>query len=248
MRIRSKRGLAGALLAMMGLLAGCAGAIKPIGGAPALTAVEASAMPVPTAASTGGPGQFRIQAFDKLRIEVFGIETLQRSVAVDGDGRTSFPLVGQLQAQGKTPAELAGEIEQSLRAGKYVREPDVIVNILEAPGRTVAVDGEVNRPGEFPVLPNATLMRAVALAGGVNDDARLDDVVLFRTVGEQRYVGLYNLGAIRRGAYADPPVFSGDVVIVGESKQRRMIEQILQAIPLITTPMILLLQNSGSGN
>jgi len=230
------------LLATLGLLAGCAGTIKPIGGDPSVQAVAASAMPVPTAASTGGPGQFRIQAFDKLRIEVFGIETLQRSVAVDGDGRVAFPLVGQLQAQGKTPAEFAAEIEGALRSGSYVRAPDVTVNILEAPGRTVAVDGEVNRAGEFPVLPNATLMRAVALAGGVSDDARIDDVVVFRTVGDQRYVGLYNLGAIRRGNYADPQIFSGDIVIVGESKQRRMLEQFLQATPLITTPLILLLQ------
>ena len=248
MKNRNIASLTGALLVMLGLLGGCAGAIKPIGGAPALTTVDASAMPVPTAATPGGPGQFRIQAFDKLRIEVFGIETLQRSVAVDGDGRVAFPLVGQLQAQGKTPAELAAEIERTLRSGNYVRAPDVTVNIVEAPGRTVAVDGEVNRPGEFPVLPNATLMRAVALAGGVSDDARIDDVVMFRTVGDQRYVGLYNLGAIRRGTYADPPVFSGDIVIVGESKQRRMLEQLLQATPLITTPLILLLQNSGSGN
>jgi polysaccharide biosynthesis/export protein len=230
------------MLAMLGLLAGCAGTIKPIGGDPSVQAVEASAMPVPTAASSGGAGQFRIQAFDKLRIEVFGIETLQRSVAVDGDGRVSFPLVGQLQAQGKTPGEFAAEIEGALRSGSFVRSPDVTVNILEAPGRTVAVDGEVNRAGEFPVLPNATLMRAVALAGGVSDDARIDDVVVFRTVGEQRYVGLYNLGAIRRGNYADPQIFSGDIVIVGESKQRRMLEQFLQATPLITTPLILLLQ------
>ena len=234
--------LAGALLVVLGLLGGCAGAVKPIGGAPALTTVAASAMPVPAAVSAGGQGQFAIQAFDKLRIEVFGVETLQRSVAVDGDGRVSFPLVGQLQAQGKTAAELASEIERGLRSANYVRDPDVTVNIVEAPGRTVAVDGEVARPGEFAVLPNATLMRAVALAGGLTEDARIDDVVMFRTVGDQRYVGLYNLGAIRRGVYADPPVFSGDVVIVGESKQRRMLEQFLQATPLLTTPLILLFQ------
>lgn len=227
---------------MLGLLAGCAGTIKPIGGDPSLRAVAASAMPAPTAAPIGGPGQFRIQAFDKLRIEVFGIETLQRSVAVDGDGRLAFPLVGQLQAQGKTPAELAGEIEQALRSANYVRAPDVTVNIVEAPGRTVAVDGEVNRPGEFPVLPSTTLMRAVALAGGLSEDARAEDVVVFRTVGDQRYVGLYNLGGIRRGNYPDPQVFSGDVVVVGESKQRRMLEQFLQATPLLTTPLILLFQ------
>ena len=232
-------------MVMLGVLSGCAGKIAPIGGAPSLVAVEASSMPEPAPSSSAGTGQFQLQAFDKVRIEVFGIDTLQRSVSVDGDGRIAFPLVGELEARGKTPAELAGEIERALRSANFVRNPDVTVTILEAPGRTVAVDGQVNRPGEFPVLPNATLMRAVALAGGVTKDARIEDVVLFRNVGDQRYVGLYNLGAIRRGGYADPRIYSGDIVVVGESRQRRLLETLLQATPLLTTPLILLFQSTG---
>lgn len=234
-------------MVMLGVLSGCGGKIAPIGGAPSLVAVEASSMPEPVQTSAGGPGQFQLQAFDKIRVEVFGIDTLQRSISVDGDGRIAFPLVGELEARGKTPAELAVEIELALRSANYVNSPDVTVTILEAPGRTVAVDGQVNRPGEFPVLPNATLMRAVALAGGVNEHARIDDVLLFRNIGDKHYVGLYNLGAIRRGGYPDPQIFSGDVVVVGESKQRRLLDKLLQAAPLITTPLILFFQNSGAG-
>ena len=242
MRNRNFVSLAGALMVMLGMLGGCAGKIQPIGGAASVTPVQADAMPEPGPASADGSGQFALQAFDKLRIEVFGVESLQRTVAVDGDGRFGFPLIGQVQAAGKTTAQLADEIEQALRSASFVRNPDVTVTILEAPGRTVAVDGQVKRAGEFPVLPNATLMRAVALAGGVTDDARVEDVVLFRNIGDKHYVGLYNLAAIRRGGYPDPQIFSGDIVVVGESKQRRMFEQLLQATPLITTPLILLFQ------
>lgn len=234
-------------MVLLGLLGGCAGKIKPIGGGAGVVPVQTDAMPQPSQASVGGAGQFQLQAFDRLRIEVFGVEALQRTVSVDGDGRFAFPLVGQLQASGKTPAELADEIEQALRGANYVRNPDVTVTILEAPGRTVAVDGQVKRAGEYPVLPNATLMRAVALAGGVTEDSRIDDVVLFRNIGDKHYVGLYNLGAIRRGGYPDPQIFSGDVVVVGESNQRRLLQSFLQTIPLLTTPLILLFQNSGSG-
>ena len=233
-------------MVMLGLLGGCAGKIEPIGGAASVVPVQTDAMPQPSQASADGAGQFQLQAFDRLRIEVFGVETLQRTVSVDGDGRFAFPLVGQLQASGKTPAELTGEIEQALRGGKYVRDPDVTVTILEAPGRTVAVDGQVKRAGEFPVLPNATLMRAVALAGGVTEDARVEDVVLFRNIGDKHYVGHYNLAAIRRGGYPDPQIFSGDVVVVGESKQRRLLQNLLAATPLLTTPLILLFQGSGN--
>lgn len=234
-------------IAVSGLLAlaalgGCAGKIQPIGQDPALTAVPADSMPAPDQAAPGGAGNFQLQAFDKVRIEVFGVEDLQRTLAVDGDGRVAFPLVGQLQAAGKTTAQLATEIQGALQAGNYVRNPDVTVNVIETPGRTVAVDGQVNRPGEFPVLPGSTLMRVVAQAGGVNENARIDDVVVFRNVGEKKYVGLYNLGAIRRGNYPDPEIYSRDTVIVGESSQRRMLDRFLQATPLITTPLILLFQ------
>lgn len=229
-------------MVMLGVLGGCAGKIPPVGGAASVVPVQTDAMPQPSQASVGGAGQFLLQAFDKLRIEVFGVETLQRTVSIDGDGRFAFPLIGQITAQGKTPAELATQMERALRGANYVRNPDVTVTILEAPGRTVAVDGQVKRAGEFPVLPNATLMRAVALAGGVTEDARVEDVVLFRNIGEKHYVGLYNLGAIRRGGYPDPQIFSGDVVVVGESKQRRILEKFLQATPLLTTPLILLFQ------
>lgn len=242
---RNTVSLAGALAIILGVSA-CGGKIAPIGGAPSLVAVEASAMPEPARSAAGEAGQFQLQAFDKVRIEVFGIDTLQRSVSVDGDGRVAFPLVGELEARGKTPAELAGEIERNLRNANFVRNPSVTVTILEAPGRTVAVDGQVNRPGEFPVLPNASLIRAVALAGGVTENARVEDVVLFRNIGEKKYVGLYNLGAIRRGNYPDPQIFSGDVVVVGESKQRRLLETFLQATPLLTTPLILLFQSTGN--
>ena len=128
-------------MVMLGVLGGCAGKIQPIGGAASVVPVQADAMPQPAPASADGSGQFALQAFDKLRIEVFGVESLQRTVAVDGDGRFGFPLIGQVQAAGKTPAQLAGEIEQALRSASFVRNPDVTVTILEAPGRTVAVDG-----------------------------------------------------------------------------------------------------------
>ena len=105
---------------------------------------------------------------------------------------------------------------------------------------TVAVDGEVKRAGAYPVVGRVTLMRAVALAGGTAEFAKLEDVVIFRTVGGKDYVGIYNLGAIRRGNYADPEVFPNDVVIVGDSPQRRRFNQLLMTVPALLSPIILL--------
>ena len=89
-------------------------------------------------------------------------------------------------------------------------------------------------------------MRAVATAGGASEFARLNDVVVFRTVGTQRYAALYNLALIRRGAYADPEIFASDIVVVGDSQARRLFRDILAAAPLITAPIIAVLQNSGN--
>ena len=87
-----------------------------------------------------------------------------------------------------------------------------------------------------------TLMRAVARAQGISDLAKLDDVVVFRTVDGRKLAALYNLGMIRRAAYADPAIYAGDVVVVGRSEARRLFKDVLAAGGLVTTPLIVALQ------
>ncbi|PCF91883.1 polysaccharide export protein [Sphingopyxis terrae subsp. ummariensis] len=185
--------------------------------------------------------------FTELRIEVFGVPEMQRDVMTDGEGNFSFPLIGTVAAAGKTPVALAEQIRSQL-VGKYVRDPQVTVNFkaptsasaLAFQSMAVSVDGEVKRSGSYPVAGRMTLMRAVALAGGITEYAKLDDVVVFRNVGTKQYVGIYNLGAIRRGNYADPEIFPNDVVIVGDSPQRRLFKDILATTPALLSPLILL--------
>jgi polysaccharide export outer membrane protein len=85
-------------------------------------------------------------------------------------------------------------------------------------------------------------MRAVAAAKGATDYAKLQDVVVFRTVDGKPLAALYNLAAIRRGIYADPQIYPNDVVIVGDSQARRLFQQLLQIGPLLTTPIIIALE------
>ena len=102
----------------------------------------------------------------------------------------------------------------------------------------------MREPGLYPVIGRMTLIRAVATAKGTDEFAKLDDVVVFRTVNGQQYAALYNLKSIRRGGYPDPEVFANDVVVVGDSAARRFFKNALQVAPLLTTPIILLLQGS----
>lgn len=186
---------------------------------------------------------YLIGPFDKLIIDVFGIDDLsKKEVQTDAGGRISFPLAGIVEAAGKTPAEVEEEIESRLR-GRFVRDPQVTVNLKETVSQVITVDGQVKEPGLYPVIGRMTLMRAVATAKGSAEFAKLDDVVIFRTVGGQKMAALYNLKAIRRGYYDDPEVFANDVVVVGDSAARRLFKDALQVAPLLITPLILLLQN-----
>ncbi len=223
-------------------LAGCAHTPE-LGGAPGITVVDLASLPAPyeVDASTSarpyllGPG-------DEVLVDVVGIEGMNdRRISLDGAGRISIPLAGVIDANGLTAAQLEGAVIARMREG-YVRSPIVSINLSEARSRKVTVDGEVERPGAFPVVGRMTLMQAVALAQGPGEFARLQDVVVFRTVGDQRMVALYNLAAIRRGAYADPEIFADDIVVVGQSSGRRLFESIVQAGTLVVGPIIALIQ------
>lgn len=229
------------------LLSACAGTSGgKLGETGAATIIQGSVLPAPTRADVARSGlPYLIGPYDELVIDVFGIEKLtKREIAVDGAGRISFPIAGVIDATGMTPAELEEAIAAGLRRG-YVRDPQVSVNLVKTTSQVVTVDGQVKQPGVYPVIGKMTLMRAVANARGVEEFAKLDDVVILRTVNDQRYAALYNLAAIRRGNYMDPEIFANDTVIVGESRQRRLFKDLLQIVPLLTTPIIILLQNSS---
>lgn len=238
-------GLPAAMLAA--LLGGCAygpkaGDIGETGYAQVLNQTD---LPVPSEHDTIGTARaYVIGPQDELVIDVYGIEDLmKREVVVDAAGRISFPIAGTVVAAGLTPEQLASELQSRLQSG-FVRNPQVTVNVKEAVSQLVTVDGQVMRPGNYPVLPDMTLMRTVASAQGLAEFAKMDDVVVLRNIGGQHYAGLYNLSAIRRGNYKDPVIYANDIVIVGDSVQRRMFKDFLTLLPALTSPLIYLLDNN----
>lgn len=183
---------------------------------------------------------YRVGPSDRLAISVYGVPDLSQTLQVDSSGRIAVPLAGALEVAGRTPEEISRDITQ--RLSTYVRDPQVSVNIEQSVGQVITLDGQVTEPGLYPVVGRMTLMRAIAAAKGASEFARLQDVVIFRTVGDQRMAALYNLAAIRRGTYPDPDVFAGDVIVVGDSPGRRLFRDILQASPLFVAPIVALLQ------
>lgn len=228
------------LLSGVMLLAGCA-SNPPLVATPTLTVTKDASLPPPGPrdfASTGNSSY--IGPLDTLVIEVFNVPELTKIIVVDGDGKVSIPLVGTLDVNGKTTGEIAQQIDRGLR-GKYVRNPFVTVTVRDSVSQLVTVDGSVSKPGLYPVTNRTTLMRAVALSGGLSEYAKIDDVVILRTVDNKKMAGLYNLGAIRRGVYDDPPIYPNDVVVVGDSPTRRLFRNVLQAAPLAVSALVAIL-------
>lgn len=182
-----------------------------------------------------------IGPLDQINVDIFGVPELSREMQVDASGWISMPLIGEVRAGGLTAGELAERIEGALE-GRFVRDPDVTVNIRNSVSQVVTVDGQVVEPGLYPVTNQMTLLRAIASAKGLNEFAREEEVVVLRKVGGQTFAGLYNIDAIRRGAYTDPPIFANDVVVVGDSPQRRRFKDIVSLAPLLASPIIAIFQ------
>ena len=181
-------------------------------------------------------GEAQIAPYDKLEIKVFQVEDLSGEFQVNPAGQISYPLIGLVDAAGKTPVQLSELIAARLGA-KYVRSPKVQVNITEAAAaeQTVTVDGSVKEPGAFPVKGQTTLMRAVALAKGLGDGANPRRVVVFRTIDGQRHAAGFDLLAIRRAQSEDPTIYPNDIVVVDgrDTRVQSAFQQILQTIPIL---------------
>jgi polysaccharide export outer membrane protein len=214
---------AASLLALAGCAGGRGGTVpyEPANfGAPD---VEALAVPA---------SQQRLGPLDKVRVTVFQVADLSGEFQVDAAGNIQFPLIGTVPAQGKTPIELRDEIARLLSA-RYLNNPDVQIAVLEQSQQTITVDGAVKEPGVLPIRGATTLMRAVALANGMTEDANPARVLVFRTVNGERMAAAFDLTSIRRAQSEDPPIYGNDIVIVAGNNTRRLWRDIISSLPVL---------------
>lgn len=223
------------------VLSGCGGKV-PLQSTERLTVVpDSTSLPAPGRTDlTAADRPSLIGPLDTIQVDVFNIPDLGREIQVDASGRIAMPLAGTIDARGRTSEELAQAIEAALRA-HYVRQPEVTVNIKSSVSQVVTIDGQVAEPGLYPVTNQMTLMRVIASARGFSEFASQDDVVILRTVNGRKMAGLYNVAAIRRGAYDDPSIYANDVVIVGDSPQRRLFRDLVAVSPILAAPLIAIL-------
>jgi len=182
-------------------------------------------------ASTSGP--YVIGPADKLTIRVFEVKDLSFDAEqVDASGYIMLPLVGKLQAAGKTSDQLEEEISQRLE--KYLQSPQVSVSIAESASQKVTVEGNVKNPGVYLVRGETSLMQAVAMAGGVDSEANMHKVAVIRLVDGVRKAAVVDYAAVKAGKAPDPLIQGNDDVVVGESTTKMVWANILRSLPIFS--------------
>lgn len=129
-----------------------------------------------------GPG-------DILEISVWKEEALTRAVVVLPDGKISFPLIGEVQAAGRTLTDL--KVELVSRLTKYAPKEEVSLEVKQVNSMLVYVIGRVNQPGRFALNTNVNVLQALSIAGGLNPFAKRNDIKIFRQEAGGKTLILY---------------------------------------------------------
>ncbi|HWR67416.1 MAG TPA: polysaccharide biosynthesis/export family protein [Desulfomonilia bacterium] len=155
---------------------------------------------------------YLIGASDLLEISVWGEQNLSRQVSVRTDGFISLPLVGDIEAAGKTPPQLKADLEA--RLSKFVKDPRCAIIVLEPRSKRYYVQGQVTRPGQYTLDQQLTLTQVIPIAGGFTEFADEDDIVILRGEGEQKVRVEIDFNRIIKGKAEDVPIRPGDTIIV----------------------------------
>lgn len=159
----------------------------------------------PEAASAAHNATFVIGNDDKLNINVWKDLELTRTVQVRPDGKISMPLIGELQAAGRTPLELETEISDKLKA--FISQPDVTVIVEQINSQKFNILGKVSKPGSYPLTVTTTVLDAIAEAGGFLDFAKQKDVYILRPKPEGGEVRLhFNYKDVIKGKHTEENV------------------------------------------
>ena len=162
---------------------------------------------------TFGEGEYRLGAEDRIQVHVWKEPDLSTTVVVRPDGKISLPLIGELEAVGKTVVQVQEETARRLK--QYVTEPMVTVIVTEVNSPKVSVLGQVKRPDVYSIKQRVTVLDAIAMAGGFTEYANRDSVVIIRAAkwGVQR-IKLNLKPLIKDGRSSLPYVQPADTIYV----------------------------------
>ncbi len=128
--------------------------------------------------ASSAEGEYRLGPEDVLQVWVWKQPDLSTTAVVRPDGRFSLPLIGELEATGKSALQLQDEIQKKLLA--YMAEPVVTVIVKEINSPKISVLGNVHKPDVYKIKRKITVLDAIAMAGGFTDYAKRDKVIVLR--------------------------------------------------------------------
>jgi polysaccharide export outer membrane protein len=197
--------------------AGSSPAAPPAGAAepPATLPVAPAGATSPVVPPTSLPTDYVIGVDDILSITFWrDADMTVDSVVVRPDGRISLPILNEVQAAGLTPEQLRTNV--TAVAAKFKADPIVHVVVKQVNSRRVFLMGEVAKPGPYPLSARLTVMQLLALAGGLNEYAKTDDIAVIRTENGQERRYRVNYKDIRRGRNLRQNIELkvGDVIVV----------------------------------
>ena len=149
--------------------------------------------------------EYRLDAGDKISIQVYGEENMDVSATLGASGVIRYPFLGNIKANGKTTGQLESLIESGLRDG-YLVNPQVRVRIETF--RPFFVNGEVQSPGGFPYNQGLTLRKALSLAGGLSENADTRKIFVVRE---------HDAAQKKQRLAMDGAIYPGDIISVGKS-------------------------------
>jgi polysaccharide biosynthesis/export protein len=156
---------------------------------------------------------YRIGPQDVVQIDVWKEPEITRTIPVRPDGKISLPLVNDVQAAGLTAMELANSIRGALV--KYLTNPQVTVTVTQINSLRVYLTGEVTRPGAIMLLPNMTVLQAVA-SSGFTQFARLNGIYVLRVENGRQVKFPFHYKDVVKGKKAEENILlkPGDVIVV----------------------------------
>ncbi len=154
-----------------------------------------------------GPG-------DVLEISVWKDESLSRNVIVPPDGVISFPLIGDIDVNNMTITTLRNTVRKKL--GEFVKDVTVTVLLTQINSLRAYVIGKVNRPGQFPINQDTTVMQILTMAGGLNPYADEGKINILRQNGNETTRIPFDYKDIVKGKNLEQNILikKGDVVVV----------------------------------
>ena len=202
-------------IGLIGLAAFAISACAIVNGGEQLSAAPATAVD-----AAGNSPDYLIGPLDQLEIFVWRAPELSTNVTVRPDGRISTPLVEDMVASGKTPSQLSGDLEESLK--QYVKTPEVTVivsNFSSIFSQQVRVLGEAQQPTALSYQADMTVLDVMVAVGGLTEFAAGNRAVLIRGSGADRKTYRLRLNdLLRKGNIsANVPILPGDVILIPES-------------------------------